>query len=125
MPSIKWTLANSVGPDQTPQNAASDQGSTLFAFRTGIAMSRKEGNDQESVQLPNAFRPRHQRERRAYLKQWHHNQHYRQKAKKAVSFQKIGRTAVQNKQFSKETPAKTYNDRISKPQSIEVPPWNG
>ena len=29
---------------------------------------RKEDNDQESIQLPNTFRPRHQRERRTPLK---------------------------------------------------------
>ena len=36
--------------------------------------SRKEGNDQESIQCPNTLRPSHQRERRTYLKQRHHNQ---------------------------------------------------
>ena len=35
-------LANSVNPDQTPQNAASDQG-TLFAIYTAISI--KHGND--------------------------------------------------------------------------------
>ena len=36
--------------------------------------NRKEGNGQESIQLPNTFRQRHQRERRTHLKQRHHNQ---------------------------------------------------
>ena len=36
--------------------------------------NRKEGNDQESIQLPNTFRQRYQRERRTHLKQRHHNQ---------------------------------------------------
>ena len=35
---------------------------------------KKEGNDQVSIQLPNPFRPRNQRERRSCLKQLHHNQ---------------------------------------------------
>ena len=33
--------------------------------------SRKKGNDHESIQLPNTFRPRHQREKRMHLKQRH------------------------------------------------------
>ena len=37
-------------------------------------IERTEGNDQESIQVPNTFRPRHQRERRTHLKQRHHNQ---------------------------------------------------
>ena len=39
-----------------------------------ISSNRKEGNDQEPIQLPNIFRPRHQRERRTHLKQRHRNQ---------------------------------------------------
>ena len=59
--------------------------------------SRKEGNDQESIQLPNTFRPRHQRERRTHLKQRHHNQ----KAKRIVSFPNTCQTATQNKTFTR------------------------
>ena len=40
----------------------------------GAYANRKEGNDQESIQLPNTFRPRHQRTRRTHLKQRHRNQ---------------------------------------------------
>ena len=34
--------------------------------------NRNEGNDQESIQLPNIFRSRHQRVRRTHIKQQHH-----------------------------------------------------
>ena len=34
-------------------------------FETPISVNRKEGNDQESIQLANTFRPRHQRVNRA------------------------------------------------------------
>ena len=37
-------------------------------------LNRKEGNDQEPIQLPNTFRPETKRERRTHLKQRHHNQ---------------------------------------------------
>ena len=43
LPSDKRDLANSVDPDQTPQNAASDLGSTLFALHTEISI--KHGNN--------------------------------------------------------------------------------
>ena len=36
--------------------------------------NKKEGNDQEMIQLSNTFRPRHKRERRTHLKQRHHKQ---------------------------------------------------
>ena len=51
-----------------------------FYVATSLALSSavvytdtKEGNDQESIQLSNIFRQRHQRERRTHLKQRHHN----------------------------------------------------
>ena len=83
-------------------------------------MNRKEGNDQESIQLPNTFRPRHQMERRTHLKQRHHNQNTtsrkRQKDKQFHS-PKTGQTAIQNRKKNyQDIQAKTYNDRISKPQ---------
>ena len=66
--------------------------------------NRKESNDQESIKLPNTFRPRHQRERRTHLKQRHKenttNQN-KQKAKRTVFFPKNGQTAIQNKHFTK------------------------
>ena len=36
-------------------------------------INRNEGNDQESIQLPNTFRQRQQRERRTHLEQRHYN----------------------------------------------------
>ena len=38
-----------------------------------LSITRKEGNDQESIQLPNTFDPRPRKERRTHLKQRHHN----------------------------------------------------
>ena len=78
-----------------------------------IYENRKKGNGQESIQSPNTFRQRHQRERRTHLKQRYHNQNttYKQKAKWTVSFPKIGPTAIPNKNFTK-----TYTDRSSKLQ---------
>ena len=34
----------------------------------------KEVNDQESINFPNTFRPRHQRKRKTHFKQRHHNE---------------------------------------------------
>ena len=60
-----------------------------------------EDNALESIQSPNTFRPRHQRERRTHLKQRHYNQNTtKQKAKS--SFPKIGRTAaIQKKKITR------------------------
>ena len=71
--------------------------------------NRKKGNDQESIQLPNTFRPRHQRERSMHLKQWYHNQTLQEKRQKDNYFPKIGQTAIQNK----------------KKTTAELQPWNG
>ena len=57
--------------------------------------NRREGNDQKSTQLPNTVRPRHQRERRTYLKQGHKNQNTKsKKAKMIVSFQKTSTLVI-------------------------------
>ena len=42
--SHEMDMTNKIDPDQTPQNAVSYQGFTLFAFRTGIAI--KHGNNE-------------------------------------------------------------------------------
>ena len=43
----------------------------FFLGKAGILvlvnLNRKEGNDQESIQLTNTFRPRHERKRRTHL----------------------------------------------------------
>ena len=87
-------------------------------FRISQFLNRKEGNDQESIQLPNTFCPRHQRERKTHLKQRYRNKKTTsRKQKRQFLFQKVGQTAIQNKK--KNSPghtAKTYNDRNSKPQ---------
>ena len=84
----------------------------------------KEGNDQGLIQLPNTLRPRHQRERRTHLQQRHHNQnttgrkptapqskHYKQKAKRTVSFfPKNWPNGYPKLKFHQSIHAKKYND---------------
>ena len=54
------------------------------------------------MQLPNTFRPRHKRDGKTHLKQWHHNQNTTSRAaKRTVSFPKISQTAFQNNNFSR------------------------
>ena len=76
----------------------------------GVAMAKvlkgKEGNDQESIQLPNTFHSKHQRGRRTFLKQRHHNQNIT--SRKPNGYQKW--------KFHQDIHAKTYNDRNSIPQ---------
>ena len=60
--------------------------------------NRKEGNDQESVQLPDIFRPRHHRERRTHLKQRHHNLNITsRKLKVQLLLQKMAKRLSKNK----------------------------
>ena len=64
--------------------------------------NRKKGNDKESIQLPNTFRPRRQRERRTHLKQRHNNQNTTsRKPKGQFLSQIIGQTATQNTNFTR------------------------
>ena len=49
-------------------------GKKLLRIRTEMFINKTEGNDQESIQLPNTFRPRHQRKNKTHLQQRHHNQ---------------------------------------------------
>ena len=70
---------------------------------TNLKIKRKEDNDQESIQLPNTFLPRHERERR------HHNQNNTgRKPKDRLFSQKNCQTAIQNKYFTR-----TYMQRHS------------
>ena len=76
-----------------------------------IYPNRKEGNYQESIQLPNTFRPRHQRERRTHLKQQHRNQNTTsRKPKVQLLSQIIGQTAIQNKKKKNKSPGHTCKD---------------
>ena len=62
----------------------------------------KECNEQESIQLPNTFRPWHQRERRNRLKQLHQNQNITsRKPKGQFLSQKIGQKVIQNKNYTR------------------------
>ena len=61
-------------------------------------INRKEGNDQESIQLPNTFRSKILKGKKHALKATApQSKHYKQKAKRMVSFPKIGQTVIQNK----------------------------
>ena len=65
-------------------------------------MNRKEGNGHESIQLPNTFRSRHERERRTHLKQGHHNHNTTsRKPKEQFPFPHIGQTAIENENFTR------------------------
>ena len=108
----------------------------LHLFKESLE-NRKEHIDQESIQLPNTFRPRHQTERRTHLKQRHHNQNttsrkpkgqflsqkwpngYPKKKKKKKKKKKNNK-----KQQHENIHVKTFNDRNSK-TTAEAPPWNG
>ena len=53
-------------------------------------LNRKEGNDQESIQLPNTFRSKTPKGKKEALKATAPQlKHYKQKAKRAVSIPKI------------------------------------
>ena len=72
-------------------------------------LNRKDGNDQKSIQLPNTFHPRHQREKRTHLKATGpQSKHYKQKAKRTVSFPKIGNRLSKVKNL----PGHTWNREI-------------
>ena len=63
--------------------------------------NRKEGNDQESIQIPNTFRSKTPKEKKHALKVMApQSKHYKQKAKRPF-FSKNGQTAIQDKQFTK------------------------
>ena len=63
---------------------------------------RKEGNDQESIQLPTTFRSKTPKGKKDALKATApQSKHYKQKAKRTVPFPKISQTAIQNKNFTR------------------------
>ena len=80
-------------------------------------INRREGNDQESIRLPNSFRSKTPKGKTEALKIIAlQSNHYKQKAKRTVYSPKNVQTAIQNKKNHQDIHAKTYNDRISKPQ---------
>ena len=80
-------------------------------------IDRKEGNDQESIRLPNTFRPRYQRGKRPHLKQQYHNQNSTsRKPKGQFLSQKLAERLSKMKKNHQDIHVKTYNDRNSKPQ---------
>ena len=65
-------------------------------------VNRKEGNDQESIQLPNTFRSKTPKWKKAAIKVTApQSKHYKQKVKSSVFPPKHGQTAIQNKNFTK------------------------
>ena len=83
-----------------------------------VSVNRKEGNDQESIQLPKTFRPKHPRERRTHLKQQHHNQNITsRKTKGQYLSQKIGQMAIQNKKKF----TRTYIQRHTMIEIVNLP----
>ena len=74
-------------------------------------INRKEGTDQESIQLPNIFRSKTPKGKKDILKATApQSKPYKQKAKRTVSSPKTVWTAIQNKKNTR-----TYNGRNSKP----------
>ena len=63
-------------------------------------INRKEGNDQEPIQLPKTFRPRHQRERWTHLKQRHHKT-LQAESQKDSFFPNNGQVTIQNINFTR------------------------
>ena len=51
------------GVQESKQEVTISVSSVELAVSLSSVSNRKEGNDQESIQLPNTFRPRHQMER--------------------------------------------------------------
>ena len=95
-------------------------------------LNRKEGNDQKSIQLPNTFRSKAPKGKKDALKvTTPQSKHYKQKAKRTVSSQKIGQTAIQktkktkkkHKKHHQDIHAKTYNTDIV--NHNKAPPRNG
>ena len=80
-----------------------------------------EGNDQESIQLPNAFHPRHQGERRTHLKVTaQQSKHYKQKAKRTVSFPNNWPNGYPKYRFYQDMHAETYNDKHYENKPIQI-----
>ena len=86
----------------------------LFLFENSTKVSKKDRKagirNQEWTQLPNTFRPRHQRERRAHLKQRRHSQNTTSRKPKGQFLSlKNGQTAIQNKKLTRTM--RTYMPR--------------
>ena len=64
-------------------------------------INRKGGNDQESIQLPNIFHSKTPKGKKdAHKATAPQSKHYKQKAKRTVSFPNNGQTAIQNRNFT-------------------------
>ena len=99
--------------------------SLLDMYNISFEIIKKEGNDQESIQLPNTFRPRHLWERRTHLKQRHHNQNTTSRKPKGqfLSRKRNGQTASRNKNVTR-----TYMQRHTITEIVNhsrSTAWNG
>ena len=79
-----------------------------------LYVNRNESNDQESIQLPNTFRSKTPKGKKDALKVTaQQSKYYKQKAKRTVSFPKIGQTAIQNKYYTR-----TYMQRHTMTETV-------
>ena len=84
-------------------------------------VNRKKGHDRESIQLPDTFRPKHQRERKTHLKHGTTAKTLQAETQKDMFFffpkkkkkKKNGQTAIKNENFIRSD-MQTYNDRNGK-----------
>ena len=78
-----------------------------WRLTTGYLVSAymsKEGNDQESIQLPNTFRSKTPKGKKDALKVTApQSKHYKQKSERTVSSQIFGQTDIQNKKKNAPT----------------------
>ena len=85
-------------------------------------VNRKEGNDQESIPLPNTFRSKTPKGKKVAPKVTApQSKHYQQKAKRTVSSQTNGQTDIQNKNFTKTYMQRhTVIDIVNRSRSIAL-----
>ena len=112
-------IANSVDPDEKVNYEPShkDLHYLHWYLYGSTGLNRKEGNDQESIQLHNTFRPRRQRGRRTHLKQGHNNQNTTsRKLKGQFLFQKLAKRLSKILNYTRTIMQRHTIDSNSKPQ---------
>ena len=73
----------------------------FLRFYHFTSTNRKEGNGQESIQLPNTFRPKHQKERSTHLKPRQHNQNTTSRKLKGQFLSQNWPNGYQNENFTR------------------------
>ena len=85
-----WTSTARICPTQFHYIQYNFSDSTTDGSFTVVESYRKEGNDQESIQLPNTFDSKTPKGKKdAFKATAPQSKHYKQKAKRIVSFPKI------------------------------------